>query len=337
MHAHHLSSETLSAFAWVKSYADVKKISRKELAASLGYDESTISKIYNLNYVGNTSHIVAAIERYRASLLSKIDSPSQFPFVQTAVADTIHGYMNLAVKWRKIGIIIGESQTGKDRNTRAYKPEDEKRVVIHMRIPQGGTKSKTVLRLCETLDVSDKFNTAQREKYILRKVTRDHVFIFHELQQCASRPRAGGRMTTERVDTIEYLRDMKDESGCTMIFEGTTEALDMLEGKDIAEGKSTGHDSGHILIQTLKRSLDPLILKNNPPKRDLDKFAMAVGLPPAEGKAKELQDHQVITRGLEVWLTYLLAAVEIAASRSRAVTWDDVIAARKTFSPGAEL
>lgn len=320
-----LSPEAKSAFGWIKQHAEENNLSRKELAVALGYDESTVCKIYRETYVGNPSHIVTAINRFRASLASKIESASEFPFIKTVVAMLIHSYIELAVKWRKIGIIIGESQTGKTRSCRHY-VAPEGRTLIILRLPTGAHKSKVVLKLCELVGVSDKFNTPQREKRVEAAITRDHIILVEELQQCASRRKAGGRMSAERIDTIEWLRELKDETGCTLIFTGTTEALKMLQG--VGEG----HDSGHVLIQTLKRALDPLMLRNNPPKRDLDAFAREIGLPPAEGATLKFQNDQVVLRGLEIWLTYLLAGCEIASAQSRAVTWADVEQAYTIFT-----
>lgn len=325
-----LAPEVKASFAWIKTYADENGLSRKDLSRLLAYDESTICRIYGENYTGNPTNIVAAINRFRTSLLAKIGSPSEFPFTQTAVSRTIHDYIDLAVKWRKIGIIIAESQTGKTRSAKAYQAP-EGRPLIYLRLKDGGHKSKVVLRFCKRVGVSDKYNTPKREERIEEFLTRDHIVIIDELQQCAARQRAGGRMSAERIDTIEWLRDMKDEIGFAMIFIGTTEALRMLKGENI-QGIPCANNSGHILIQTLKRSLDPLILRNNPPKRDLDNFARRVGLDPAEGKALEIQSNVVVVRGLEVWLTYLLAGAEIAAHQNRAITWGDVLAAYKTFT-----
>jgi DNA transposition AAA+ family ATPase len=133
-------------------------------------------------------------------------------------------------------------------------------------------------------------------------------------------------MSAERVDTIEWLRELKDETGCALILIGTTEAPRMMQGD------GPGHESGDIFIQTLKRSLDPLRLKNNPPRRDLNAFARAVGLPPAEDEAAAIQDQTVRLRGLEIWLTYLMAGAGIAANENRAVAWADVVAAVREFS-----
>jgi hypothetical protein len=110
-----------------------------------------------------------------------------------------------------------------------------------------------------------------------------------------------------------------------MVFTGTTEALNMLEGRGV------GHESGHILIQTLKRALDPYVLRAKPPAGDLNKFAKHLGLDPAVGEAKKIQDDTVVKRGLEIWLTYLLAGAGIASGEKRPVTWSDVVAGRAIF------
>jgi hypothetical protein len=161
-----------------------------------------------------------------------------------------------------------------------------------------------------------------------KAITPDTTIILDEIQQCASRMQsAGSRSKTERVSTIEFVRRLRDVTSCSVVLVGTTEALQMLKGEGL------GHDNGPIFIQTLKRSLDPFHLKNNPPRRDLDAFASHLELDPAEGEARELQDRIAIQRGLELWLTYLLAGAQRAAKESRHPTWHDVLAAYDTFVP----
>jgi DNA transposition AAA+ family ATPase len=126
-----LAPEAKQAFAWVKDYAEEHDLSRKDLARKLSYDESTICRIYGGNYTGNPSNIVAAINTLRASLLAKIESPSEFPFVDTEDAKAVHAYIDLAAQWRKIGIVIAESQRGKTRALKQYK--NEHRTIVYLR------------------------------------------------------------------------------------------------------------------------------------------------------------------------------------------------------------
>lgn len=259
----------------------------------------------------------------------RIISPRAFPFVETAVSKSVWAYIDLVRKWGKIGLLIAESQTGKSRAIHEFIARNPKLDILYHQVPVGGHKSKVVLQLCRQRGISTKYNTPEREERLAESITPDTLIIPDEIQQCASRIRAGGRMTAERVDTMEYYRWLRDTRGCPILYIGTSEALAMLQGR------GAGHESGGIFIQTLKRSLDPLILKNHPPRRDLNAFADKVDLKPAEGAAKELQDRTVIERGLEIWLTYLLAGVEHATNQDRRVTWEDVHAAVSIFKPEA--
>jgi hypothetical protein len=267
---------------------------------------------------------INAVQRFRATV---IESPDEFPFVLTTLARSIFDYADLCRAWHKMGLVIGESQTGKSRSLREYArlKSTPQKPVLYFQMPEGGHKSKVVDILCDLLDLP--MNThARRELALTRAVTKDMLIIPDEIQQCASRTQSGGRSKTERVGTIEFLRRLRDVTRCSILFSGTTEALQMLQGTGV------GHENGHIFIQTLKRSLDPYVLRNRPVRRDLNAFAAHVGLPAAQGEAQEKQDLIAEKRGLEMWLTYLLAGAQRAAKEQRPITWPDVLAAIAIFT-----
>lgn len=319
------------ALLWLDDYARANNLGLAGVGAMLSkpngnsYSKDTVYQVLTGRET-SIANFVGAVQVFRKSIRNVITAPYEFPFVKSSVAKAIWAYIELTRRWHKIGLVIAESQLGKTRSIREYIKANPELDILYVQLTTGGNKSRVVLAMCDERGVSDKYNTAQREKRLARTLTSKTLIIVDEIQQCASRERSGGRTTAERVDTIEYLRWLHDTVHCPMLLTGTTEALNMLEGSGL------GHDSKNIFIQTLKRSLDPYVIKNSYSPHDLNTFADKVELKPAQGTALRLQDDTVKTRGLEVWLTYLLAGAELAAQQNRKTTWDDVLAGYKTFT-----
>jgi hypothetical protein len=318
---------------WFCHYVADQQIPRAELSEALGYDESTLSKILNGKYQGNTEHIVKAIDAYRASVLPAVDLGEDFPFVMTKLTTSIWGYIDMVRLYRKIGLIIGDSQAGKTRSIEEYIRQHPELDLLHLRLTVGGHRSKVVAEMCDLRGISLKYNTTERELRLTRAtesvgarpITRRTMLLVDEIQQCAARAKAGGRMSGERIDTLEFFRWLKDLTKCSMVFFGTTEALGMMTGK------GAGHDSGHILLQTLRRSLPTYTLKSKPVRADLNAFAAKLGLPPAAEAALRLQEDVIDKDGLGNWLTLLQAGNGRAAALGRAMAWDDVLEADALF------
>jgi hypothetical protein len=324
------------ALLWLDDHAREKNLTLREIGSTLKkaddrpYNEDTVYKILTGRHDASIANFVRSVQTYRSQQVRYILPSDDFPFVKTALAKSIWEYADLVWTYRRMGLLIGDSQAGKSRTLREYKAAHPERDILYHQLPTDGHLSYVVSLMCDQRGISLKYNTNERRLRLRNSITRKTLIIADEIQQCASRMKSGGRSGAERVNTIEFYRWLKDETGCSVLLVGTTEALEMLEGKN------DGPDNSGIFIQTLKRALPTYQLKTRPTKRDLNTFAIALGLEPAIGPALAFQTTTIDELGLGYWLTYLQAACGIAAAASRAVTWQDVLDADDIFRAGEE-
>lgn len=314
-----LSEQAVVSFKRLRNYAEKNNLSRRDIAQAIGYDESVVSKIYNLKDVGNPAHIIKAIDGYFTQAVPVTIDPKNFPFVETQRAKSVWSYIDLVrTSAQRIGTIKGDSQSGKTRPIEEWIKRHPEIDSLFLQMPTGGALVHTIDWFCVMRGISPYNNVSMKKIDLERTITPNTVIFLDEIQKIQGQVKSRGRMSATRYETPDYFRRLRDTRGCTVIYGATTDVMD-----------------DALLVELRRRSIPTYNLPAKPTKSDLDAFAAKLGLPPAE--TREVLDFQkatIDTDGLGVWLTYLQSGHKLAHAQGRSFTWNDVLAADAIFQKG---
>jgi DNA transposition AAA+ family ATPase len=284
----------------------------KELGEFVRYDSSTLWRIFNGKYEGGNiakvcDEIAAAFKLWDTRAQGK-----KMPFIETSLSRKLWSYYDACLEFQRIGFVIGSSQIGKTVNSLKYQAEHNHGSTIYVRMPTGGSMTMFLSTLARALRIP----TQQKEKELIHRIISSFddrmMLLVDEAHQCCLR-----RSITIGGRTIEFIRELFDASGCAVVFLGTDVFKDEME---------TGHLSG-LLTQIKRRRMPLLHLPDAPTKADLNTFAKAYGLAPADGPALTLQTDMIRDEALGMWLTLLRMASKHAAKRQEPMAWKHVLAA----------
>lgn len=308
-----------AALLWLDDYARTHNLSRKELASRLvkpvgggTYDEDTLYNIITGRRTSGIDNFVLAIDTLKRSAPAHSIGIDDFPFTHTELTDAIWKYAMLVWRRKRIGLMIGESQSGKSRNLKAFAEAQPYGQVYYIQLPTDAHLSAVVTQMCDDRHVTNKFNLGIRKLALSKTFDSSMLIIVDEIEECASRTRSGGRTTGVRSNTIDFFRWLRDTRGCAVLMAGAPEAMDMLNDANYTA-----------FVRTLRRGIPPYRLKTKPDVSTLNAFADKLGLPPATGVALDAQNVTIKKMGLGYWLMYLLDAVDTA--KGQQVTWKHVL------------
>lgn len=243
-------------------------------------------------------------------------SGAALPFVETALSRRIWRTINSARRYNRFAFVFGESQIGKTAAVEAYAATHERTLLVRM--PASPTLSMFARGLSLRLGAPAYFTRAAAREWILAKLKKDDVLIVDEAHQAILTER---RLSPRDAKIFEFIREVHDVTRCGVVLVATN---------ILREAVSQGRIAG-VMAQTVRRSTFSLACPDQPSAEDLNAFAAAYGLAPAEGEARELQQRRVRERGLGMWLTLLRMAASVAAQKKRAPQWDDVIDADRAL------
>ena len=147
---------------------------------------------------------------------------------------------------------------------------------------------------------------------ILETIDSATLLIIDEAHQALLTATFAPTASTTSLRTLEFIREIHDETRCGIILSGTPLFEEHMETGRFAT----------VLSQAVNRKLAILRLPARPTKSDLAAFATAYGLDPATTpKDTELQDRIAHQQSLGAWLTLLRLASSLAARRKTALTW----------------
>lgn len=243
-----------------------------------------------------------------------INASDPLPFVETRFARRVWQTINYARKYGKITFIFGESQIGKTCAIREYVRRTPD--AHYVRMPSSPTLRLFVHDWATALGAPLRLTFPQRRQYILRTLKRSDVVVVDECHQAILTER-NINPTTAKI--FEFIREIYDAVGC-----GLTLCSTNIFETEMVNGSLSG-----VLEQCNRRSLVTFHCPSRPSLGDLAKFAAAHGLGDITEDAKTIQAEVVRRECLGVWLTIMRMACEIAAAQGRAVSWDDVVLAKR--------
>jgi DNA transposition AAA+ family ATPase len=310
-----LDEDSARAIRWLHSHYYDTGLGLAAVGEAVGYDGSTVSRVFHGRYEGDVAQVVRSILRFRA-LLEERQSVKRAPFVETALYREIEECCQMALTYQRIVFLYGESQVGKTTCLKHYAQEHNHGETVFLEMPVGGSLSHFLEVLAPKLRMSRQREGAL-EVNIMRSLGPNNLLIVDEVSRAMQARAYGGRA----LKTMDFLRALHDNTGCGLVLCGTNVFRDQMADKTLEK----------FLNQLNRRCLLRRQLPDQPSKADLNAFARHFGLEPASGEAFALQKQVIGDHGLGVCLTTLTAAARKAQKKQDAMTWEHVLKAHAFF------
>ena len=282
-------------------------------AAKLIYVSSaTLSLTFRGKYDGKIANVVTAIERF-FELEDRRNQGRKLQFIPTKLTDRIWKVCDAALEFQRCAFVFGDSQIGKSESLAAYATSHNHGSTIYLSVPTGGHISHFLCRLADTLRISARLRPAELRQRIIGAFDSRMLLIVDEAHQCIIEH----AYSTCRLQTIEFIREIFDQTHCGLVICATKVFQEAMERGALEK----------LLRQMKRRRLCALNLPDQPTQQDLNTFSAANGLPPSHGEARKLESSMVESEALGMWLTLLRMAAKLASQRKQKLEWSHVITA----------
>jgi DNA transposition AAA+ family ATPase len=297
---------------WLHAYYYDSGRSLAEVGQDIGYDGGNVSKIFVNKYSGDLDAVAAAIKRFR-EILDLRANANKAPYIRTALYDEIEQACETALAYQKIAYLYGESQVGKTEALKEYTRTHNHGQTIFVTMPVGGSLSHFLAALAAKVRCSNQQRGDVLQLNIMKCFGPSNLLIVDECSRALQSRSYGG----SNLRTMDFIRDLHDQSQCGVVLCGTNVFRDQMADKAL----------GKFLNQFNRRCIVRRQLPDRPRRADLNAFARHYGLDPAGGEAYQLQRAVVAEHGLGVWLTSLRAAAKLAGNKAEKMTWSHVVKA----------
>ena len=275
------------------SYADAGK--------AIGYDASTVSRILRGRYEGNWANVLKAIRRYK-HLCDERGRMMRPDFIETSIWQQVRDTCDLALVHEMPATIVGVSQIGKTHALVEYQRRSEY-TVRYVRMPAAPGLRCAMEAVADACNVTTRCTSEQLRRRVADSLDARSLLIVDEFHQLAI---SAGRESAIKI--AEWVREVKDRSGCGLVLCGT-KAL----RHDLIDGPLKGW-----LEQLRERSIRNLTLPDRLPLSDIELVGRSYGLPAPRGQILDLLRSLRMNRLVKI----LMLAATNAAKRDVNLTWD---------------
>lgn len=233
----------------------------------IGYDSSTMSRVFRGKYAGSYANIVLAIRRH---LENRKDAVSRASFVKNAIAKTIWNAMDYALANSTGALVIGPSRTGKTEAAKAYAESDSARgKVVYYQVPPTGGVGALLSGLCRCVGASRKLIPAESLAAICRALGPTRILVIDEAHRMLG---ASAKSMARQLEVVRYLHD---ETRCAFALIATARFEDELVASRYMHEQLIGRISAPIRVGEKLRADDwrPIVDQFIP--GDLDKETLA--------------------------------------------------------------
>lgn len=267
----HCSAEAkaamIEAFMWCIDTAH--PITRQEFAKAIGYDPTTVWKVYAGKYKDPKSDsrldvpakMLKAAKQFLELEKERIHG-GKTEFVMTPTAKRIFTACDLARESQTPVFVTGPSHIGKTWAFEAYTPMNNHGRTVHIRMKAATGLGGMVRRINEKVGNSARCNTADGIDRIKRALTANTLMILDEVHLL---------QYTYRINSffacLEVIREIYDEVGCGVVLCGTKLLLTRMNEGQHGE-----------MEQLLRRGVHRVVLPSMPTKNDLDAIFKHNGL-----------------------------------------------------------
>lgn len=308
-----LPDEERGAIRWLHSHAVELNLSRAETGELIDYDTNTIYQVFTGRHKAGKANITKAILKYK-ELADARRGADKLSFIETRLTKKIWEVCRASLTYQRIGFIFGDSQIGKTTALEEYAIQHNHGETKMVTMPAGGAMTDFLAEMASILKIHKNQKVVDLKRAIVRSFDSRMLLIVDEAHQCFVTSR-NGYQNARHIRVLEFIREIHDRSKCGVVISATNVFREELE---------TGRTAG-VLNQLHRRRLTALQLPNVPTKADLNTFAKAYSLPPAEDEAMELQIEVINDQALGVWLTLLRMTATRCHRNKSDMTWEEVI------------
>lgn len=313
----HLEPEQQDAVRWIHSVYHDENLSLDDLGRRVGYDKATLSQVFQGTYKGKLDRVVEAIEAYRVKHAeqAKVNEEFRLPFIEDEDSQEISRIAELARRFRRFAVAMGDSQIGKSRNGEQLRDSDRSGNTVFVEVPPGAREAEFVVILCKAIHQPYGRNTASLWQVILNwfKARPGSLLIVDEVARCGGSKTYGGG--SFRI--IERVRWLHDQARVGVMLFATPTLKDALQDD---MHRKWGE-------QLDRRTVWEIRLADVPSLQSLAMYAAHYGLEPAAGAARIVERRIIATQGKGVWLTFLALGNTNAKNAGVPMEWAHVIEA----------
>lgn len=304
-----LEPDQAQQIRWFHQHCVDSRLSMADAAKLINRSENTLYQVWTGSHGAKKDAICADIGKLMLLVQSQVGT-GKVAFVETAMTRDVYELARKAQTFNRIAFLIGEIQRGKTEALNAVVRKMPGEALL-LRVPSGG-KWSVFLRcvLAPKFGLNPKLPEYTIRREVLKAVNSRTLLVVDEAHQGlerASNPQAG------RV--LEYLRELQDTTQCGLLICATPTLEHEMEDGKLAR----------MLAQVKERELLTIRLDGNISEEELDTFAAAYGLPPAQGPALEAQMTIARGRSLGAWLNVLRLAQKNAHDGQTALEWGHVL------------
>ena len=193
----------------------------KRVQDEIGYDSSTMSRVFRGKYVGSYENVATAIANF-FDKQAAVAAPSEF--VRTRIAATIFNAIDYARANRVGALVIGPSRVGKTAAALDYNAGRDDRKMpksVYIQIPPVGGVQAVRSALSARLGVAPRLAPAVADAGIVRAIGRTRIVIVDEAHRLLASGKSGHK-------SLDYLRWVFDEAGCGFCILATVRFEDNL-------------------------------------------------------------------------------------------------------------
>lgn len=305
-----LPDEHRSLIRWLHAHAFAQNWTLETTAAAIKRDPNTLYQVFTGRHQASKTAICEEILRLQTITLKR-EGTEKVGYIKTRLTKRIWDVCQATLTHQRISLIIGDTQIGKTTALKEYAKEHNHGETIYVSMPSGGTLGHFLEELARALRILGRHREMDLRRRILEAFDAKMLLIVDEAHQCLIAAASSPHGSLRSIKTLEFIREIHDRTGAGIIISATP-----IFAREMEDGKFSG-----VLAQIYNRRLINLRLPRKPTTGDLSAFAAAYGLPPAEGKAADLQDRIATGQSLGAWLTLLRMASGLAHRRKTTLTW----------------
>lgn len=194
-------------------------------AKSMGISEGTLSAVLSGTYnaPAQLEKHIRAIDRWAEQQIAREAAPKPAGFVRTEIVEKAYALAKWVADTRIIGVIHGPAGLGKTKILQAICADTPGSIYVRM-TTAGRSRLAVLSCIADALRMTDLTLTSHKiERQIVEKMGEDstRMILVDEAHKLAGRQKDEG---------LHVLRDLHDQTKCPMLWAGTSDLADYIQG-----------------------------------------------------------------------------------------------------------
>jgi DNA transposition AAA+ family ATPase len=300
-----ISEADEAAVWWLYSYAKDHKWSLADAAEAIGYDTSTVHRLFNGTYGAKLDKVVEAILRFRKVAIERAKR-KDIGYIETSTWRKVSAICDSAFYDALPAFIYGASQIGKTEALEEYTRRNNHGQTRYLRMPAAPTFTYFVKILAEACYISHRQQHDVMRQRIMNVLDKRNLLIVDEVHLAII---TATDITSKKV--MEFLREVYDRTKCGIVLCGTKVFRDEFERGRL----------NTVFDQFRRRGMLELQLPDAPPKSDIVKIAASFELAPPDEATLEIIQAMLKESGIGKYIKFLQYAHGVSVSRKEKLGW----------------